>query len=187
MSAAEFIAWALWPIVALFVVLLATIGHPRLRQYVIVAAIGTFFVYFVLGLLYWRSSIAGVADFYLFGAVFSLTLFGLALRRLTSGGQGPPRLAKWQLVAALVLGAGGVWVFASTLYSDYAEPRLVIEGRVENLRESGKRIGEHLADIGGHTVKATTPVYDRLKSKPYVRAEIGRGSNYIFAVEYLVD
>ncbi|MCK1475805.1 hypothetical protein ABIB06_003189 [Bradyrhizobium sp. LB8.2] len=187
MTTAEFIAWALWPIVALFVVLLAAISHPRLRLYVIVAAISAFFVYFVLGLLYWRSSIAGVTDAYLFGVMFSLTMFGLALRRLMNGGQGSPRLSKWKLVVALVLGAAGTWLFASTLYSDYAEPRLVIEGRVESLRGSGKRIAEHLADIGGHTVKATTPVYDRLKFKPYVRAEIGRGSNYIFDIEYLAD
>jgi hypothetical protein len=187
MTAAEFIAWALWPIAALFVVLLATISHPRLRLYVMVAAIGAFFVYFALGLLCWRSSIAGVMDAYLFGVICSLTMFGLALRRLMNGGQGSPQLSKWKLVVGLLLGAGGTWVCASTLYFDYAEPRLVIEGRVANLRGSGKRIAEHLADIGGHTVKATTPVYDRLKSKPYVRAEIGRGSNYIFDIEYLAD
>lgn len=185
MTAAEFIAWALWPIVALFVVLLATISHPKVRLFVMAAAIGTFIVYFVLGLFYWRSSIAGVTDFYLFGLMFSLTMVGLALRRLTNGGNKSPQLSTWKLVVALILGAGGTWVFASTLYSDYAEPRLVIEGRVDNVRWSSGRIAQHLADIGGHTVKATTPVYDRLKFKPYVRAEIGRGSNYIFNIEYL--
>jgi hypothetical protein len=42
-------------------------------------------------------------------------------------------------------------------------------------------------DIAGRTVKATTPDYERLKLTPYVRVEVGRGSDYIFRIEYLAN
>jgi hypothetical protein len=88
-------------------------------------------------------------------------------------------------IGLVLFGAGLVWISASTLFSDFFRPRLVLEGRVENLRMSGRRRPDHLADIAGRTVKVTTPVYDRLKFKPYVRPEVGQGSNYVFRIEYL--
>jgi hypothetical protein len=42
-------------------------------------------------------------------------------------------------------------------------------------------------DIAGRTVKATAPVYERLQLKPYVRVEVGQGSNYIYRIEYLAN
>ena len=31
------------------------------------------------------------------------------------------------------------------------------------------------------------PVYDRLKFLPVVRVEVGRGSNYVYTIEYLAN
>jgi hypothetical protein len=67
----------------------------------------------------------------------------------------------------------------------------MLEGRVQNLKiKPGSYYGDtttYLADIAGRTVKATTPVYERLKFLPVVRAEIGRGSHYIYKIEYLAN
>jgi hypothetical protein len=187
MTSAELVAWSVWPIFGLLVVLTATIKRSGLRAYVLLAAAGTFIIYLVLGALYWQSSIAAVTDLYLFMMAFGFAAIGSSLLPLR-GGQGSPARSKAKLVVSFAFGAGLVWMSASTLYSDYAEPRLVLEGRVDNVRRSGGlRNAKYLADIGGHTVKATTPVFERLKSGPYVRAEVGRGSNYIFAIEYLTN
>ena len=51
----------------------------------------------------------------------------------------------------------------------------------------GARHVEHLADIAGRTVKVTTPVYERLKFLPVVRMEVGRGSDYVYRIEYLAN
>ncbi|WP_334357011.1 MULTISPECIES: hypothetical protein [unclassified Bradyrhizobium] len=46
---------------------------------------------------------------------------------------------------------------------------------------------KYVADIAGRTVKVTTPVYDRLKFLPVVRVEVGRGSDYVYRIEYLAN
>ena len=66
-------------------------------------------------------------------------------------------------------------------------PGAVLEGRVQNVRTRGRHNSEYVADIAGRTVKVTTPVYDRLKFLPVVRVEVGRGSNYVYAIEYLAN
>ena len=55
------------------------------------------------------------------------------------------------------------------------------------MRGKGTRYVEHLADVAGHTVKVTTPVYERLKFLPIVRVEVGRGSDYVYGIEYLAN
>jgi hypothetical protein len=80
-----------------------------------------------------------------------------------------------------------VWISASTLVSDFFRPRLMLEGRVDNLRTAGRRHPDRLVDIAGRTVKVTTPVYERLKLRPYVRVEVGQGSNYVYEIEYLAN
>jgi len=76
---------------------------------------------------------------------------------------------------------------SAILFMDFALPRIVLQGRVQNVRIRGYRYPEHVADIAGRTVKATTPVYERLKFLPVVRAEVSRGTNYIFKIEYLAN
>jgi hypothetical protein len=95
---------------------------------------------------------------------------------------------------ALILVGGGiafvpVWIF----FQDFFQPRLVYQGRVENLRIQGaseRRSAPYavrVADIDRHTVKMTTPVYEELKLRPYVRVEVGRGSNYVYEFRHLAD
>jgi hypothetical protein len=73
------------------------------------------------------------------------------------------------------------------LIQDFFQSPIVLEGRVLNVRERGTRQTEYVADIAGRTVKVTTPVYDRLKFLPVVRVEVGRGSNYVYTIEYLAN
>ena len=47
---------------------------------------------------------------------------------------------------------------------------------------------DYLVDIGGRTVKVTAPLYERLeKFRPMVRVEVGRGSDYVYDIEYLAN
>jgi hypothetical protein len=73
------------------------------------------------------------------------------------------------------------------LIQDFFESPIVLEGRVQNVRTRGRHNTEYVADIAGRTVKVTTPVYDRLKFLPVVRVEVGRGSNYVYTIEYLAN
>ena len=73
------------------------------------------------------------------------------------------------------------------LIQDFFQSRIVLEGRVQNVRTRGKHNTEYVADIAGRTVKVTTPVYDRLKFLPIVRMEVGRGSDYVYRIEYLAN
>jgi hypothetical protein len=107
--------------------------------------------------------------------------------KLRSQRPGNPNGLKENVVGyfAILFGVSAVWISGSTVFTDFAQPRLVLEGRAENLRTPGRRHRGYLVDIAGQTVEATTPVYERLKFKPYVRVEVGRGSNYIYRIEYL--
>jgi hypothetical protein len=91
--------------------------------------------------------------------------------------------------AGIVLfGALIVWTFATTVYQDLFNERLVLEGQALNPRvEAHYRGVEYVVNIAGQTVKMTTPVRDRLQAGSYVRAEIGRGSNYIYKIDYLAN
>jgi hypothetical protein len=86
------------------------------------------------------------------------------------------------LAGTLLAGWSGI-----TLYSDFAQPRLVLEGRAQNLRGGGRRAAAYRVDIAGRTVNATTRDFERLKLTPHVRVEVGRGSSYIYEIEYLTN
>jgi hypothetical protein len=139
-----------------------------------------FFIYFVFGFFYWHSSIVGITGPELVAAVIGLAMIGAALIGLLD--KRTPALSKVRFAGFLVFGVVMFWLSASTLYSDYAKPRLVLEGRADHLWQNR---GSHYVDIGGRTVNVTPQLFERLKSKPYVRVEVGRGSNYIFNIEYL--
>jgi hypothetical protein len=185
MSFAEFIAACFWPIVILFGLLLATVRDEVLFRYLAWAAVAIGFLYFGLWVFFAKSSIVAIVDCYLFEGVLGLLIAGYGYNRW--GKLGAHEFWKERLagITLLVIGAAMVWDSGSTLFLDFAKPRLVLEGRVDNLRKAGRRHADYLADISGRTVKVTTPVYERLKFKPFVRAEIGRGSNYICEIEYL--
>jgi hypothetical protein len=189
MTSAEFIAVCFWPIVILFGVLLVTVRDDVLLRSVVWSGGAIGMLYFGLWVFFAHSSIIAIVDAYLFAGVIGFIFFGygcLGLGRRKPGvaAQLKERLAN---VCVLLLGAGLVWMSVSTLFLDFFRPHLVVEGRVDMLRTSGRRHPDYLADIAGRTVKVTTPVYERLKFKPYVRMEVGRGSNYVYAIEHLAN
>jgi hypothetical protein len=55
------------------------------------------------------------------------------------------------------------------------------------VRGTGRRHTDYVANIAGSTVKVTSPVYERLKFLPVVRVEVGRGSDYVYQIEYLAN
>ncbi len=190
MTTAEFIAACFWPLAGLFALLLAGVRDEVVRRYVSRAAGGFVILYLGLWILYPQSSIAAMVDFYVFVGLLGLAGIGYGYIRWRQERHYGLPVASKEKFAAIGLVLGGMLAVGwsgTTLFSDFAQPRQVLEGRADNLRTEGRRRTEYLADIAGRTVKATTPVYERLKFKPYVRVEVGRGSNYIFKIEYLAN
>jgi len=185
MTFSEFVAACFWPLVILFGLLLARTKDPVLRRWFLTAALVTGFIYFGLWVLYPQSSIVAVLNSYVLGGLCGLLALGYGCNNLQFK---KPIVLKNNLKGAgiLLLGAVTVWFFMTTVYQDLFRERIVLEGRAQNLRTQAHYRGlDYVVDIAGRTVKATTPVYERLKLQPYVRAEIGRGSNYIYRIEYL--
>ena len=189
MTSAEFIAVCFWPIVILFGVLLVTVRDDVLLRYLVWAGTTIGMLYFGLWALFAQSSIVAIVDAYLFMGVIGFIFFGYGCIGSRRRKPGVPASLKERLtnVCVLLVGAGLVWTSVSTLFLDFFRPHLVFEGRADNLRTSGRRHPDHLADVAGRTVKVTTPVYERLKFKPHVRVEVGQGSNYVYEIEYLAN
>ena len=190
MTSAEFIAVCFWPFVILFGVLLVTVKDPVVFRYVAASAAATGLLYLCLWFFYPHSSTIALVDIYALAGVLGFAVIGFGYNRWGHDKRGDrPRTWKESLagVCLVLFGAGMVWVSVSTLFSDFFRPRLVLEGRVDNLRMSGRRHPDRLADIAGRTVKVTTPVYERLKFLPVVRVEVGRGSDYVYRIEYLAN
>ena len=93
----------------------------------------------------------------------------------------------WKACAAILGGAALAVVMGAILIQDFFQSPIVLEGRAQNLRTRGRHNSEYVADIAGRTVKVTTSVYDWLKFLPVVRVEVGRGSNYVYTIEYLAN
>jgi hypothetical protein len=190
MTFADYIAACFLPLAILSGLVLAIVRDRALFQYVATAALAIGVIYF-FGLLFMaQRSIVAIVEIYVIAGALGLATLGFGYNRWGRHKPGnPPRDLKEKLCACLVvfLGATLVWISATTLVPDFAQPRLVLEGRADNLRLARRRNIDYLVDIAGRTVKATTPVYERLKLKPYVRAEVGRGSNYIYKIEYLAN
>jgi hypothetical protein len=184
MTFAEFIAVCFWPLAVLFGFLLALTKDPILSRWFLAAALVTGFSYFGLWVLYPHSSMIAILNFYALGGLFGLYAFGWGCNSLQFK---KPIDLKNNLkgIGILLLGATIAGFFMTTIYQDLFQERIVLEGRAQNPRNQSRYRGlEHIVDIAGRTVKATTPVYERLKFLPYVRVEIGRGSNYIYKIEY---
>jgi hypothetical protein len=190
MTTAEFIAACFWPLAGLLGLLLRRVRDPALRRYVSKAAAGFALLYFGLWVLYPQSSIVAMVDFYIFAGLLGLASIGYGyIRWRQDRYYGLPVASKETLavIGSVLAGALLAGWSGATLYSDFAQPRLVLEGRAENLRSGGRWTAAYLADVAGRTVKATTPDFERLKLTSDVRVEVGRGSNYIFRIEYLAN
>jgi hypothetical protein len=161
MTTADFIAACFWPLVILFGVLLVTVRDDVLFRCLVWAGGVIGLIYFGLWAFFAYSSIIAVADFFIFVGIIGFLFFGYGCLELKRRKPGVATRLKERLanVGILLLGAGMVWMSASTLFLDFFRPHLVVEGRVDMLRTSGRR--QPLADIAGRTVKVTTPVYDR--------------------------
>jgi hypothetical protein len=181
MTFAEFIAAAFWPSVVLFALLLVFTKRMALFRYVFGAALLIGFTYFGLWVADPKSSIFAVLDFYVFGALLGMFGAWKCLRLCVKS---------YNIRASLLAPVGALLALfnLSILYLDLFEPRVVLEARAQNAHiQPHFRGSEYVVDIAGQSVKATTPIYERLKSNPHVRAEIGPGSNYIYRIDYLAD
>jgi hypothetical protein len=185
MTTADFLAACFWPLVILFAVLLNTVRDPVLLRW-IGAIIGPFIALCViLWVAYGPSSLVGVVDFYLFLFILGLGLIWLGWQEWYFFR--PTSKSIWKACTAILGGAALAVLMGTILIQDFFQSPIVLEGRVQNLRTRGRHNSEYVADIAGRTVKVATPVYDRLKFLPVVRVEVGRGSNYVYAIEYLAN
>jgi hypothetical protein len=185
MTTADFLAACFWPLVIVFAVLLKTVRDPVLLRWI--GAIAGSFI--ALSALLWMfcgpGSLVGVVNFYLFLFIVGLGLIWVGLQEWRF--YRPVSKSIWKACAAMLGGAAlAVWMGA-ILIQDFFQSPIVLEGRVQNLRTRGRHNSEYVADIAGRTVKVTTPIYERLKFLPVVRVEVGRGSNYVYAIEYLAN
>jgi len=185
MTTADFVAACFWPLVILFAVLLSTVRDPVLLRW-IGAIIGPFIALCViLWAAYGPGSLVAVVNFYLFLLILGLGLIWFGLREWYFFRSIPKTTLK--ACAAVLGGAALAVVMGTILIQDFFQSSIVLEGRVQNVRTRGRHNSEYVADIAGRTVKVTTPVYDRLKFLPVVRVEVGRGSNYVYTIEYLAN
>ncbi|KRR28367.1 hypothetical protein CQ14_40850 [Bradyrhizobium lablabi] len=185
MTTADFIAICFWPLVILFTVLLSTVREPVLQPTIGLLAVLLGISSLILWVAYGRSSIIAIIDWYLFVIVLGVGLVWWGGREwyLFRSIQGSALKA----CVAVLGGAAVVFFVGNILIKDFFQSPIVIEGRVQNLRTTGTRNTEYVADVAGHTVKVTMPVYERLKFLPVVRVEVGRGSNYVYTIEYLAN
>jgi hypothetical protein len=185
MTTADFVAACFWPLVILFTVLLNTLRDSVLLRFVGLFAVLAGLGYFILWAAYGRSSMVAIVDWYLFLVVLGFWAVGWGFREWYLYRSIPKSTLK--ACAAVLGGAAVIFLTSKILIQDFFEPPIVLEGRVHNPREKGSRQVEYLADVAGRTVKVTTPVYERLKLLPVVRVEVGRGSDYVYRIEYLAN
>jgi hypothetical protein len=180
MTTADFLAAGFWPLVILFAVLLNTVRDPVLLRW-IGSIIGPFIALCViLWVAYGPSSLVGVVDFYLFLFILGLGLIWLGLQEWYFFR--PISKSILKACTAILGGAALAVLMGTILIQDFFQSPIVLEGRVQNLRTRGRHNSEYVADIAGRTVKVTTPVF-----LPVVRVEVGRGSNYVYTIEYLAN
>jgi hypothetical protein len=186
MTGADFIAAYFWPLVIIFALLLKAVREPDIWRWTALAAVAVGIFYGTVGVMNGKSSLVAIVDLYLFYVVLGGGLFWFGCGRLHASPPDPKSRLK---ACVAVLGGAGLVLFSGTiLIPDFMQPRIVLEGRVQNVRQQeGRRTSDYVADIAGRTVKVTTPVYERLKFLPVVRVEVGRGSGYVFEIEYLAN
>lgn len=190
MTTAEFIAACAWPSIVTSVIALLkarnTAAFPYLGK-IVFALCGT---YIVLLPFYDKNSISAVNDVHILMIVIGLMMVGSPFWH-------PPLYGSWRdkakvlgsMILIMLLGSGIAWYAGQMLFLDHLTSRIVIEGSVDRAwRSSSSRKADYLVRIANQTVKVTEPLYERLeKLRPKVRVEVGRGSNYVYDIEYLAD
>jgi hypothetical protein len=181
MTTADFIALCFWPLTAMFTVLLLTVRERALKQYLARAAGVVAVAYLVLSFFYSRESLIAVVDQYILMGLIGLVMLWYAALPMGSRGTGESRMKRF---GVFIAGIGAMALSGTVLYQDFVRPRVVLEGRASNLLVTRR---DYKAQIDGRSVKATRVVFERLKLLPYVRVEVGRGSDYIFKIDYLAN
>ncbi|WP_441233168.1 hypothetical protein [Bradyrhizobium sp. 930_D9_N1_4] len=188
MTTAEFIAACYWPslVIAAFALLKArnTAAFPFVGKIVFALVI----VCLGLAIFYDKSSVIAVNDVHVGLVLFGLAVAGSQLRQ-------PPLYGSWRdkakalgsMILIVLLGSGLAWYAGRMLFLDHLTSRIVVEGRVDRTwRSTSRSRADYLVSIAGQTVKVTQPLYERLeKFRPAVRVEVGRGSDYVYEIEYL--
>jgi hypothetical protein len=192
MTLAAFLAACVWPTLLVLTILVKAVRDPALSRWL--GLINALFILLcgVMMIVYGQSSIVAVFDVYFLLVVMGGSLAWQGYRELH--GVVPDRKAKLGAYASILL--GGIFAFFPTriFLQDLFQPHLVLQGRVQTVRvpdsgssRRGSVYGSHVADIAGHTVKLTTPMYEELKLRPIARLKVGRGSNYVYEFEHLAD
>ena len=185
MTGADFIAACFWPLVILFAMLRMTVRDPVLLWWINWIAGIFVMLCVILGAIYGQSSLIAVVDFCLFMAVLGIGLVWYGLRELYLFL--PIQESRRRAYVAMLVGVALASLFGTMLFRDFLQSRIVLEGRVQNLRADRRSFDRYRADIAGQTVTVTAPIYERLKYLPVVRVEVGRGSGYVFNIEYLAN
>jgi hypothetical protein len=91
-----------------------------------------------------------------------------------------------------LFGLGGPFLLffgANVLVQDYALNRLVVEGIVGRLEGEtwSQRAPEYQVTIETKIFWATPRTFETLKVGDRVRAEVGKGSQYIFNIEHVAE
>jgi hypothetical protein len=151
MTFADFIAGAFWPVIIVFGLLLRTVRAPDVRRLIAWSAVAVGFVYLLLGIIYRDTSLIAIVDSNLLLGSLGVGIVWFGCRKL----YGSPPNPDSQLKASgmVLIGALMALLAGTVLFMDFALPRVVLEGRVDNVRISGYRYPEHVADIAGRTVK----------------------------------
>lgn len=185
MTQADFIAACFWPIVIVLTCLLFTVRNPKMWRLLARATACVAVLYSLLWMLYGESSLLAVIDGYILGVVGGIAVLWTGLRALS--GRPTYMTSKKMMFGSIILAAVIVAWCSYSLFGDFSSSRLVLEGRVQRVWSDGRGSRNHYATIAGQKVRATTPVHERLKLLPIVRVEVGRGSNYIYEIEYLAN
>ncbi len=181
MTQADFIASCFWPIVIVLAVLWKAAREPATRRLIGQLAFWVGIGCLLLLLRFNAYSLVALVDMYLLCVVAGARLLWTILRTLSGR---PTYLTTRKLFySTLAFGAGLLGFGSYTLLGDFAIRPLELEGRVQRVWTEGRRGQTYFALIAGQKVKAIIPDFERLKL--LVRVEVGRGSNYIYNIEYL--
>ena len=187
MTTADFIAACFWPFVVLATLVLLKVRRTEAFPFVLKIVVAVGLAYFVLVLFFDKSSIIAVNDMHVGVALAGLAVVGSQLRvAIPQGSWRDKAIGFGKMIAIVLFGSLMTWFFGRMLFLDFCTSRLVVEGRVHYVGMTAGRRADYIAVIAGQTVKLTTPLYERLrKFRPVVRVEVGRGSNYVYEIEYL--
>lgn len=189
---AELFWICLWPLLLLLIALQRSVRDPVMSGWIgpITLLFGMVSLIFLIA--FGQSSLVAVFDVYFIAVAVGAGLIWRGFRDLRDFI--PDLKAKLRAYALVLVGGGIAFVPAWIFFQDFFQPRLVYQGRVQNVRAQGATESRRaapsavrIADIDGHTVKMTTPVYEELKLRPVVRVEVGRGSNYVYEFKHLAD